>query len=114
MESESKKVNRSYKKLVASHILSTMFTLSIIFVTRIGFTQGFNGFYSVFMNGVFTVLFIANLNWYYKNYKFIIDNNYKAYTKGSKNLVIALTIISLILLFVIEIFGNVLFQMFFI
>lgn len=107
------RINKSFKKLVASYILSAMFFLSIIFITRIGINEGFNGFYSVVMNCIFTVLFIGNLSWYYKNYKFIIDNNYKIYSKTSRNLVIALTIVSVLLLLVIDIFGNTLFKIFF-
>lgn len=97
------KFNKSYKKLIVFHILFTMLLISIIFISRVYINDGL---YPVLLNVFFTTLYIVNLNDVYRNYKFIIDNNYKIYTNASRNLVIVLIIMAVVLLLIIEIFSN--------
>lgn len=94
---------KSYKQLIAIYILFSIFSLSVIFISRTDFNEGI---YQIFINILFTVFYIAYLNEFYTNYKFIVNNNYKVYTKSGRNLVIGLIIISVIALLIIEIFCN--------
>lgn len=110
MKSANGSFEKSYKKLITSHILITIFMLNFILVSRVAIN---GGPYPVFVNVLFVILYIGNLCEFYQNYKFIIDNNYKIYTKASRNLVIILMIISVIFLLITEIFGNRLWQMLF-
>lgn len=95
--------NKSYKKLVTSYILSSIFFLFIIFATRTQITKGYS---AIFFNITFIFCFISYSNRFYKNYKFIIDKNYKECSKRSRNIEIALIIILATLALLIEIFAN--------
>lgn len=94
---------KSYKQLIVSYIVFTTMLIFLIFTSRAAINISF---YPLCMNILFMIAFVENLISLYKNYKYIISNNYKIYTKASKNLVFALMIISTILVLLAEIFGN--------
>lgn len=97
------KFYKSYKQLIVSYILFTIMLIFLIFTSRSAIDMSF---YPLCMNILFMIAFVENLIHLYKNYKFIISNNYKIYTKASKNFVFALMTISTILILLAEIFGN--------